>query len=155
MKKAKKKLLKLNRLESKAWKVFSRFIRLRDCLFTTHTQSEGRCISCNEIRPISEAHAGHFIPRGVKSPQNVNFQCPFCNHYLSGNLAKYLIGLEKKYGREKVDWLMEEERKWKAGETHALKRYQLEGLVVYYTNLIKQYETITIRDGDVPVFPDL
>ena len=81
---------------------FNRFIRLRD-----HDEP---CISCGTTADIQFA-AGHYFSIGA-APElrfiesNVHKQCNRkCNCELSGNLLNYRIGLIKKVGEAKVDWL--------------------------------------------------
>ena len=81
--------------------VFNKFIRQRD-------SKEGYfiCISCNEEKPISQMHAGHFYSAGQFSnvrhdEDNVNGQCNYCNTFLHGNLLNYREGLLKKIGPER------------------------------------------------------
>lgn len=82
---------------------FNAWVRLRDAGLP--------CISCG--RPASwpgQWDAGHYRSRGACpelrfDPLNVNKQCGPCNVHLSGNLIEYRIGLIRKIGLEKVEWL--------------------------------------------------
>jgi len=80
----------------KAWKYFSKWIRLRD----------PRCVTCGA--PTTQA--GHFI-HGVTDTwlnfdeRNINGQCAHCNLYLSGNLIEYTEYIRSKYGQEALDEL--------------------------------------------------
>jgi hypothetical protein len=84
-----RKVPEKNKLEKKFDKVFSKFIRQRDKYI---------CVTCG--RKGNEA--GHYKDRAHRNTRwdekNVNCQCTYCNRYLSGNLSKYSIYLEKKYG---------------------------------------------------------
>jgi hypothetical protein len=74
------------------------------------------CISCGNM-PNSGAyvggsgvHAGHYLSVGAHpelrfEEANCSIQCVNCNVHNSGNIAKYRMGLLKKYGHEKVEWL--------------------------------------------------
>lgn len=84
---------KLLRLKDKAWKVFSKWIRQRD----------KRCVTCGSIKSLQGGHFWHNILDFDE--MNVNAQCAYCNHYLSGNLAVYSTYLIKKYGIEKFNEL--------------------------------------------------
>ena len=67
--------------------VFSRYVRLRDCLLTTGSLEFGECISCGRTKPFNELDAGHFIPKhnaNYFSERGVNAQCQSCNRYHSG-----------------------------------------------------------------------
>ena len=81
-----------------AWSWFSKFIRERD--------KNNPCISCGKVR--SSYHCGHYIPksRGEQfyfNEKNCHKQCVYCNLFLSGNLAKYRLGLIKKIGLKEVE----------------------------------------------------
>jgi len=84
-----------------AWKYMSLYCRLRDCLLTTGKRDIGRCISCGVLVPIEEANAGHFEHGDNMDfvEKNINLQCIRCNHHLSGNLGRYAIALDRKYGK--------------------------------------------------------
>jgi len=58
----KKKQPKISTLKRKVWKLFSEYIRLRDCLETTGLKDYGKCITCSKIIPRTLLQAGHFIP---------------------------------------------------------------------------------------------
>jgi hypothetical protein len=92
-----KRTLKLN-----AWVAFSKYIRLRDCLKTTGTLTNGKCITCGKLLNIGFSDAGHFVSRRYNSvlfdEQNVHLQCRYCNRYLNGNLLEYRRQLIKLYG---------------------------------------------------------
>jgi len=86
---------------AKVWKVFSEYIRKRDCLLTTGSLEYGECISCGEPKPRQELHAGHYIHNILSTyfdEQNVNAQCAACNTFRHGNLIEYRHGLIDKYG---------------------------------------------------------
>lgn len=76
-------------------------VRLRD-----HGQP---CISCGTARTV-QWQAGHYLSVGAHPElrydlRNIHLQCHRCNVALSGNQAKYRIGLLAKEGPEVVDWL--------------------------------------------------
>lgn len=82
---------------------FNAWIRARDAKLP--------CISCG--RPASwkgQWDAGHYRSRGACpelrfEPLNVHKQCGPCNVHLSGNLIEYRWGLEKRIGKEKLEWI--------------------------------------------------
>ena len=83
-------------LKKKAIEVFNAWIRERD--------KEKPCISCGMARV---EQAGHFYSAGHHNAlrfneDNVHGQCVRCNYYLSGNLNRYRVNLEKKIGAEKL-----------------------------------------------------
>lgn len=70
------------------------------------------CISCDELKPISQMNAGHYYPkeplqyRAVKFDlDNINGQCVRCNKYLSGNLIPYRANLLLKIGEQRLKQL--------------------------------------------------
>lgn len=83
--------------KAKTWEAFSLYVRLRDAYFTTGTITHCRCISCGEIYPFEQMHAGHFVGgRGnaVLFDQEIcNAQCAVCNTHLGGNPGGYEQGL--------------------------------------------------------------
>jgi hypothetical protein len=87
---------------------FNAFIRQRDAKLP--------CISCGALKSgksyigCGGVHAGHYRSVGANrelrfEELNVNNQCAKCNATLSGNLINYRIGLIKKIGLEKVEWI--------------------------------------------------
>ena len=101
----------LKGLKSKAWKLFSLYIRQRD---------DGVCYTCGIKQDFRSTHAGHFI-HGKKYPlsyfdeRNVNCQCPRCNRFLSGNLTVYAQRLVKQYGPQILDELHAEKNTIRPG----------------------------------------
>lgn len=95
----------ISSLKKKAWGLFSRYIRLRDCLRTTGSPDFGECISCGETKPYSSLDAGHFVPKRANnyfSEKGVNGQCRHCNSFLHGNQLGYRRGLVELYGEDEV-----------------------------------------------------
>ena len=90
------------KLKGEVWEVFSRFIRLRDCLFTTGTRTHGRCISCDKLCTFSQLQAGHFIPGRSSNilfdEEIVHAQCSYCNNALEGNHHNYRKAILDLYG---------------------------------------------------------
>lgn len=105
----KKKKPKIKTLTNKLWKIFSYYIRLRDCLRTTGKPTMGHCISCGRLYPIEKLQAGHFI----SGRQNANLfhekgchaQCIRCNIFLSGNVLEYMDAMIRLYGKKVVNEL--------------------------------------------------
>lgn len=97
----------LQKAKDKAWKQFSRFIRLRDCLATTGDIDYGICITCGLRFHFKELQAGHFVPgRGnaVLFDEDITHaQCQKCNVWLYGNLIEYYPKMLKLYGEERVE----------------------------------------------------
>ena len=127
----KKKQASKKTIKSNAWRAFSKYIRLRDCLRTTGELSHVKCITCGKLLSISFCDAGHFISRRYGATlfdeRNVSTQCRYCNRFLDGNLLEYRRQIIRLYG-EGVDIVLEE----KAME---VKKYSEEVLI----NLAKEY----------------
>ena len=89
-------------VKNRAWRAFSKYIRLRDCLRTTGTLIHGKCITCEKLLSITFCDAGHFISRRHNSTlfdeMNCHVQCRYCNRYLDGNLLEYRRQIVKLYG---------------------------------------------------------
>jgi uncharacterized membrane protein YkvA (DUF1232 family) len=66
---------------------------------------------------------------------NVNHQCKRCNYFLSGNQAKYRMGLLNKYGKESVEQL---ELKAQLRRVSRYSRFELELLIEYYRAKTKE-----------------
>ena len=116
VKKPQKKPVKRSKAKERAWKAFSDWVRLRDCLATTGTRDYGICITCSERgdsswKPYKELQAGHAVGgRGnavLFHEQLVSIQCGYCNRKppmgLGGDYGNYAIALIKRYGLEQVE----------------------------------------------------
>jgi hypothetical protein len=120
-------------------RVFSLFIRKRDCI-KGNIGDFIYCISCGGIVPFDEADAGHYAHRGNMSTRwmekNVNAQCRRCNRFMGGNLDGYALGLIKKYG-DNILWEINAQKQkpknWTVKEMEAL-------IVVYKHKLNKLNE---------------
>ena len=132
-----KKRPTVSSLKKKCWAVFSKYIRLRDCLKTTGSPDYGKCITCGRLIGITRADAGHFISRRFNSTlfdeRNVHLQCKQCNGAYSGQLLEYRRQIIRLYG-EGVDIELED----KATEIKKFTPQELIDLTEYYTNKIKE-----------------
>lgn len=119
-------------------KVFSQFVRYRDCLKTTGTIESGACITCNWVYPYSQLQAGHFVSRTSYATRyderNVNAQCVSCNVFKKGNIDEYFVRMEELYGREVVDELLSHKH-----TTRRFKRKEMKEMIDYYKAKIKEY----------------
>jgi hypothetical protein len=114
-------------LKAKLWRVFSLYVRNRD---------GNKCISCGQTK--DNVHAGHFVHLGSTKlffdrwldERNVNVQCPFCNTFQHGNLARYYRGIEKKWGKGTADKLLEAGEKRSLGHKPTIE--ELKELIEYY-----------------------
>ena len=126
-------------LKKKAWVLFSRYIRLRDCLFTTRTTTSGRCISCGVEYPFNELQAGHFVSGRhnsyLFSEEGVHAQCKRCNVYLYGNPLHYRRAIIDLYG-DGYDEVLEQESK----EIKKFTIAELEELAAEYQEKIRGLE---------------
>lgn len=125
----KKRPKTIAQLKKDLTKAFNRYIRFRD-------SSDGYfvCICCDKPLPVSQMHAGHFIPSTYSAtrfdPDNVHGQSSGCNLFKRGNLTEYRPRLIAKIGKERVEAL--EARRhdlWKPS------REDLEELIAKYTAL--------------------
>ena len=91
--------------KKKAWKWFSLYIRLRDCLVTTGTPTACKCVTCGKVVPYDDIDAGHAIPGRKNSvlldETLVYGQCQMCNRFNGGEKQAFKIFLVKKHGS---DW---------------------------------------------------
>ena len=96
--------------EKTAWVIFSKYIRMRDCLRTTGLPDVGRCYTCGALKPIQELDAGHFVKsihKDVKfDERNVRAQCRKCNSFEGGQEAIFCVKLIDEIGRDQVDYLL-------------------------------------------------
>lgn len=131
-------------LKKKLWKIFSIYIRMRDCLKTTGTTTHGLCCTCGADKPISQLQAGHFIPGRADSilfdPSGVHAQCYRCNIKRQGEWLKYFRFMEKKYGREFVLELMDRSEK-----ECLITVGWVELTMIYYLEKIEEMEMETVN----------
>lgn len=108
----KKKQPKVSTIKKKVWRLFSEYVRTRDCLKTTGLPDYGKCITCQKTVPKSLLQAGHFIPgrhnANLFSERGVHAQCYNCNINLKGNTLEYRRRIINLYG-EGADLELEEE----------------------------------------------
>ena len=111
-------------------RVFSLYIRYRDCMPNGYF----RCISCGQIKPFNQADCGHYINRQHMatrfSEMNCNAQCRKCNRFDEGNIQGYRKGLISKYGERNVDLL-----ELKKNTTRRYSDFEYKELIKYYTVL--------------------
>ena len=134
MSKKKSKTKGVKYWKEKAWKAFSRYIRLRDALATTGGVDFLVCCSCGTAYPafgVGCAQAGHFVP-GRSHPllfreKGVHGQCYNCNQNLKGNWVHYEKFMLSKYGEK----ITTEEKQAKFGNLKYTAA-ELEGKCEYY-----------------------
>ena len=127
----------IRKLKAKAWVVFSKHIRARDCLLTTGSIEYGECFTCNETLPFKALQAGHFIPgrhnANLFSERGVHAQCRRCNLLESGKQLEYRRQVIKLYG-EGADLELEEE----ARQIRKFTVPELEGMIEVYKNKFEE-----------------
>jgi len=118
---------RVSQIKKLVWKEFSRYIRERDSWI---------CFTCDKPARGSQMHAGHFVPRTYGATYfdevNVNAQCYNCNIWKRGNAGEYAVRLIKKYGKDKIDDLVQRSRK-----IHKFTYEELENLYQHYRQLNK------------------
>ena len=123
--KTKKKAISMSKLKKRVWATFSRFIRLRDCLITTHTLERGACITCGCVLLFKELQAGHFISGRNNSilfdEECVHAQCKTCNIIKNGNTLVYRRKILELYG-DKYDEVLEK-------RSQQIKKYTIDELL--------------------------
>jgi hypothetical protein len=101
--------------------VFNEWVRLRDAGLP--------CIACGRHHQ-GQNHAGHYrsvgsCPELRFEPDNVHLTCQPCNVHLSGNLIQMRIGMIKKIGLARVEWLEgpHEPKKYTIAEIQEMKTF--------------------------------
>ncbi len=91
------------RVKKDVWVVFSKYIRMRDCLKTTGCASFGLCITCGKRYHFKLLQAGHFISgrhnANLFSEKGTHAQCYNCNINLRGNTLEYRRKVIELYGK--------------------------------------------------------
>jgi len=127
-------------IKNTVWPLFSRYIRLRDCLRTSRTTTHGCCISCGRIKPFDELQAGHWQSRRHKSTlfdeKNVHAQCIYCNKHCSGAQSEHERAMVDLYGRKAVDNI-----RYKAH--NELKKFTIEELQKMAAKYAKKINDLT------------
>ena len=108
-------------------KLLQKYVRLAE----SDDNGYGKCVSCGQSFHWKDRQGGHFIERGKLSTKldrrNVNSQCYGCNgfgKYHMEKQAKYVMYIEKTYGKGTVDDLIKishTTRKYTRDELELLK----------------------------------
>jgi len=129
----------ISKAKKETWEVFSKYIRMRDCLKTTGCSSFGLCITCEKRYHIKMLQAGHFIPgrhnANLFSEKGCHAQCYNCNINLKGSTLEYRRKIIELYG-EGWDEVLEE----RARQTVKYSVKDLEEKKAEYQTLIKEME---------------
>ena len=118
----------ISKEKKKTWKLFSEYIRKRDCLRTTGLIDYGNCFTCDKTVPWKLLQAGHFIPgrhnAGLFSERGVQAQCYNCNVNLRGATLEYRRRIVVLYGEGADEEIEAEARKTKKFTIQELEQLQ-------------------------------
>lgn len=96
-------------LKKVLWELCKELVRKRD---------GNSCVICGKSHLEGSGwHTGHFIPSSTCGAflrfdlRNLHSSCYNCNINLGGNGALFLVALEKKYGREFVNQILQDKNK--------------------------------------------
>ncbi len=134
MGKARTKKRTVSSAKAATWKVYSRYVRLRDCLYTTGSLEWGECVSCGRTFEFNHLDAGHFIPKksgNYFSERGVNAQCQSCNRFHSGQQLPYRREIVERYGEGvdlELEWEARQSKKFTVQELDDLRQHYLEGI---------------------------
>lgn len=118
--------------KTRAWRAISKFIRKRD----------KKCVTCKTAPATQAGHYKHNSDKPNKQlggnmlwydPRNLAGQCTRCNCYNSGELDKYAIYLEEKYGHgilQELQMSYNKPYKWTIDE--------IIGVAIHYEELIEK-----------------
>ena len=122
---------KISTIKKKLWRIFSEYIRLRDCIATTSSPDAGLCFTCGKRYIYRQLQAGHFVGGrhngNLYSERGTNAQCYYCNIILKGNILEYRRQVIKRFG-ENADLDLEAEAKL----TRQYKAQDLLDLIAHY-----------------------
>jgi hypothetical protein len=128
-KKRKKKSQRTN-YKDKLWKIFSRYVRLRD---------NGICFTCGVRKHYRQLQAGHFIHNVLDfDEKNIHAQCVYCNKFKRGMGQEYAIRIVQKYGPECLLDLKARATRALAGERMSDEEYA--DKYEYYKAKVKELE---------------
>jgi hypothetical protein len=141
----KKRRSELQKKKAAAWTLFSRYIRLRDCLATTGTLTRGKCCTCDKIIEMGrDAHAGHFIGGRLNAilfdERGVHLQCATDNMFRQGAGVDYYRFMLDKYGGSVIDELVALSK-----TTRRFTIDELDEMMASWRQSIEQYEEQAIK----------
>lgn len=116
-------------LKKKLDRVFSLYIRLRDC----DKKGIVRCPLCwaKVIWNWTQCQNMHYVKREKMwyryNERNCYAGCKRCNVVLNGNYEKYTLFMIKKYGIEEVERMLYDNK------TYKIHDYELEEMIQHYT----------------------
>lgn len=119
-----KKLEPIKALKKRVWTIVSRYVRARDGHKCITCGATGVNMDCGHYRHNSERNMSFGGNALWYDLRNLNCQCSFnCNRMRSGNLDKYALFLEKKYGKgilQELDKLYRTYKQWTREELNQL-----------------------------------
>ena len=102
-----------------------------------------QCVTCKRWLPVSKCDCSHYIRRGCLplrfDPKNVAVECSFDNRSNPDHLAGYSDYLIKKYGAERIAWLVKTKQDWKDGK---IKPFKMDELKKIYNDNLKEVRKI-------------
>lgn len=127
-------------LKKKLWKIFSEYVRRKDCFTDVLCEGFTSCFTCGlrshwKTLDAGHYHAGSTSLRLFFDERNVHPQCTACNRFRHGNLTAYAVALRKKYGEgilEELDALRHQPVKY--------SRSDYEGFIQIYQDKLKDLE---------------
>ena len=129
--------------KAKAWRAFSKYVRLRDCIATTGTTEEGVCYTCGKAFPIGKLQAGHLVHGRTNNilfdEEYVKAQCFQCNIPRQGEQAKFFIHAVEEYS-ERHECSLEEAFEAVRGVLYPDEGLNKEYTPMVYLKIAKQYE---------------
>lgn len=140
----------INQLKKEFDKIFSWYIRLRDAKTMSDGQLYGVCCTCGKSIPVfvqgkykmirnCKWQNGHYITRNSSplrfNEKNCNGQCEACNVWNKGEIRKYALFLETKFGFGILQELNELKK-----ETIKFTKSGILDKIKYYESKIKELE---------------
>ena len=130
------KKLTTGKLLKKLQPIFNKYIRLRDI--------DKPCISCGKYVDFDNTDSGHFYAKSGYSglrfdEDNAHKECRYCNRYDESHLIGYTENLKGRIGEEDYNALKQRAEDYKLNGVK-WNRAELEELVEYYKNKLKEYE---------------
>lgn len=106
------KVIPLKTLREELDRVFSIYIRQRDCIESRG--NFGPCYTCGKIYSFKDLQCGHFVSRSAiptrYDEQNCHAQCVGCNIFKSGNMVNYANNMIEQYGSDILRLLLNKSR---------------------------------------------
>ena len=130
------KLKPLPKMRAKLDKIFSLYVRLKNA----DNSGNVECFTCGITKHYKKIQAGHFQSRRYMNTRwsevNVQPQCVKCNMFNQGEQFKFAQRLDMEYGEFTAETLEQKARK-----NSTLKRLDIEYLLEFYTNKLKDILT--------------